>query len=170
GALDAERADQGRDVVGHGLEPHRPVGRGRAPVGLEVDPDDLAAAGEQLQVGPEHLHGAEAPMQEDQRPALAEGLVAELDAVDLDHAGRRDGASHQRFSKRWLIQSTIPWRGAPGVKISATPRFLSSSMSSSGMMPPPNTTMSPAPFSLSTSITRGNSVMCAPAWMERPIT
>ena len=34
--------------------------------------------------------------------------------------------------------------GVPGVKISATPRFLSAVMSSSGMMPPPKTTMSVA--------------------------
>ena len=48
-------------------------------------------------------------------------------------------------------QSTISVMVAPGVKTSATPSLLSSGMSSSGMMPPPKTTMSSAPRSRSSS-------------------
>ena len=57
---------------------------------------------------------------------------------------------------------------APGVKIFATPCVVSSAMSASGMMPPPNTTMSPASCSLSSSMTRGNRVMWAPDSTDRP--
>src|SRR5207237_1252417 len=58
---------------------------------------------------------------------------------------------------------------APGVKISRTPSFFSSGMSESGMIPPPKTITSSAPCFLSRSITAGNSVMCAPDMIERPI-
>ena len=51
---------------------------------------------------------------------------------------------------------------APGVNTFATPSFSSSGMSSAGMMPPPNTTTSPAPRSRRSATTFGNSVMCAP--------
>ena len=57
---------------------------------------------------------------------------------------------------------------APGVKIFATPARVSSAMSASGMIPPPNTTMSPASWSRSSSMTLGNSVMCAPESTESP--
>jgi hypothetical protein len=50
---------------------------------LEVHPDDSAAGSQQLDVGAEHLQAAEAAMEQDQRTAFAELLVAELDAVDL---------------------------------------------------------------------------------------
>jgi len=43
-------------------------------------------------------------------------------------------------------------------------------MSSSGMMPPPNTTMSVALRRFNSWTTAGNKVMCAPEWMESPIT
>jgi hypothetical protein len=58
--------------------------------------------------------------------------------------------------------------GVPGVKILATPIRYRSSMSASGMMPPPNTTMSVASRSRSRSMTRANSVMCAPDRIESP--
>ena len=44
----------------------------------------------------------------------------------------------------------------PGVKIPLTPAACRGPMSSSGMMPPPKTTMSGAPCSRSSSSTRGN--------------
>ena len=59
--------------------------------------------------------------------------------------------------------------GAPGVKIAATPIALSSAMSASGMIPPPNTTMSSASRSFSSSSTRANWVMCAPDSTDSPI-
>src|SRR5439155_1026082 len=49
---------------------------------------------------------------------------------------------------------TISWVDAPGVKISLTPIALSAVTSSGGMIPPPKTTMSSAPFSRSSSRTR----------------
>ncbi len=42
-------------------------------------------------------------------------------------------------------QSTTSDVGVPGVNISATPIAFNSSMSDSGMIPPPKTTMSDAP-------------------------
>jgi hypothetical protein len=49
---------------------------------------------------------------------------------------------------------TMSWVEVPGVKSSFTPMALSAVMSSAGMIPPPNTAMSSAPFSLSSSSTR----------------
>ena len=57
---------------------------------------------------------------------------------------------------------------APGVKIFSMPALSSFGMSSIGMIPPPNTRISPAPRSRSCSTTRGKSVMCAPEWHESP--
>ena len=66
------------------------------------------------------------------------------------------------------MKSMIAWVGAPGVKTSATPSFLSSGMSWLGIVPPTVTTTSPASCSRSSSITFGTSVMCAPDRIERP--
>ena len=41
-------------------------------------------------------------------------------------------------------------------------------MSSSGMIPPPNTTTSVAPLARRASMTAGKSVLCAPLMIERP--
>jgi len=49
---------------------------------------------------------------------------------------------------------TMSWVDVPGVNSSLTPIALSSAMSSAGMIPPPNTAMSSAPFSRSSSSTR----------------
>ena len=48
-----------------------------------------------------------------------------------------------------LVQSSIPSRYAPGRNISLIPASLSAEISSSGMMPPPITVISPALFSFS---------------------
>ena len=66
-------------------------------------------------------------------------------------------------------QSTISVVVAPGVKIFATPICSSSAMSASGMIPPPNTVMSVASRSRSSSSTRLNWVMCAPDRIDKPI-
>ena len=65
-------------------------------------------------------------------------------------------------------KSTIAPVGAPGVKTSATPRRLSSSASSAGIVPPTTTSTSPASFARSPSTIRGTSVMCAPERIEIP--
>src|SRR5262249_53308973 len=64
------------------------------------------------------------------------------------------------------IHATMSCVDEPGVKISDTPCSLSLGMSSSGMMPPPNTRMSFACCSSSSAMTAGNSVMCAPDMIE----
>jgi hypothetical protein len=52
-------------------------------VRLEVDSDDAVLGREQLEVGAEHLESAEPAVKKDEgRAALAEFLVAEVDAVD----------------------------------------------------------------------------------------
>src|SRR5581483_2681737 len=70
---------------------------------------------------------------------------------------------------RLLTNATISPIGAPGVKISRTPDFLRSRISSSGMMPPPKRAMSAAFSFLSRLRTSSKRVMWAAEWMERPI-
>ena len=65
-------------------------------------------------------------------------------------------------------KSTIALVGAPGVKTSATPSRLSSSASSTGIVPPTTTSTSSASFARSPSTIRGTSVMCAPERIEMP--
>src|SRR4029079_16036827 len=81
-----------------------------------------------------------------------------LRAVD----GRVNQAPRRPPSMAPRMKSTIAWVGAPGVNTSATPRLLSSGMSSAGMVPPTVITTSFTPCSRSSSTTRGTSVMCAP--------
>ena len=88
GSLEAQAADQRLDIVCHRLEAHGPIGGRRAPVRLEVDPDDLTPGGEEFHVGSEHLDRPEAAVQEDERLALPDDLVTELDPVDAGNAGR----------------------------------------------------------------------------------
>ena len=66
-----EVVDEGGDVVGHGLEPHRPVRGGRPAVALEVDADHAPFGGEARDVRPEHLDRAEPAVEDDEgrRPA-----------------------------------------------------------------------------------------------------
>src|SRR5207248_10637195 len=91
--------------------------------------------------------------------------VAGAHLVERDH-----GRAHQpRGRTLSRTHSAIDRVVAPGVKISRTPSFFSSGMSGSGMMPPPKTITSPAPSFLSRSRIAGNSVMCAPDMIERPI-
>ncbi len=87
GALEPEAADEGRDIVGHGLESHRPVGGRRATMRLEIDTDDTTTRCEELHIGSEHLNGPETAMQENKRVALTNQLVAELDPVNTGSAG-----------------------------------------------------------------------------------
>src|SRR5690606_26302316 len=81
GPFEAEVPDQGGDVVRHRLRPDGTVDVGCPAVALQVHRDQPAAGGERGEVGPEHLDGAKAPVQEDERPAGAAVLVVEPDAV-----------------------------------------------------------------------------------------
>src|SRR5439155_10640490 len=85
--LELMDAVQGSHVVRHRLEAHRPVGGGRSPMRLEIDPDDPTTGGEELHVGTEHLHGSKTAVQEEERLTFTEHLVAELDPVDLGNLG-----------------------------------------------------------------------------------
>jgi len=67
-----------------------------------------------------------------------------------------------------LTHFTISSSLEPGVKISAIPASFSFGMSSSGMIPPPHTTMSSTPFSRRSLTTSGNRYMCAPARLDIP--
>ena len=80
-------ADEGGDVVGHRLEAHRPVRRRRATVRLQVDADDPVSGGEGIDVRAEHLDRPEGSVQEDERVALSELLVGELDPVHVGQLG-----------------------------------------------------------------------------------
>jgi hypothetical protein len=90
GLLVAQVPDQGGDVVGHGLETHRPVDGRRPAVRLKVYADDLAAGSQRRHGRAEHLGRPEAAMEQDQRLAGAVDLVAELDAVHRRQRRRRD--------------------------------------------------------------------------------
>ena len=54
------------------------------------------------------------------------------------------------------------------MKMAATPIALRAAASSSGTMPPPNSTTPDAPRALSASMTAGKWVMCAPDIIDSP--
>ena len=112
---------------------------------------------------------------------FGEAVVDQRDVTgaDVRVARRRggDARSHRaqfrqrvpRLPHSRSTNATIWASGAPGVKISRTPRRFSSAASSGGIVPPPKNTMSPAPCACSCSTTSGKSVMWAPEWIERPM-
>src|SRR5262249_35257689 len=104
------------------------------------------------------------PLQRNDAQLVLESVPG-TDLVDVDAARESPGQA-----RGWMfcrIHWTMSCVELPGVKISETPRPFSRGMSSSGMMPPPNTPMSDAFDSLSSSSTAGKSVMWAPDMMER---
>src|SRR5439155_8548260 len=97
--------------------------------------------------------------------------VERLRPVDLDDRDAlvvADDDGYAATSTCDRRNSTISLVGAPGVKTSATPRCLSSTTSSPGIVPPTRTRTSSAPFSRRRSRMRGTSVMCAPDRIEIP--
>ena len=64
-ALQTKTLDQGGNVVRHRLESHLTISGWGPAMRLEVDADDLAAGGQELHVGAEHLDRAETAMQQD---------------------------------------------------------------------------------------------------------
>src|SRR5207253_2628597 len=54
----------------------------RSSVRLKIDTDHLVLLGEQIDVWPEHLERAETAVEQDERFAFSDDLVAELDPVD----------------------------------------------------------------------------------------
>src|SRR5437899_1445508 len=80
---------------------------------------------------------------------------------------RRNGAHAplSAFSKN----ETMTLSGVPGPKTALTPARFSFGTSSSGMIPPPTTTMSPDFRFFRRRTTSGNKVMCAPLREDRPI-
>jgi hypothetical protein len=79
--FEAEVIDEGSDIVRHRLEVQRAVDVGLAPIGLQIDGDNLPAFCEQQQDLAEHLDRASAAMQQDQRLAYAVDLVVHAEAV-----------------------------------------------------------------------------------------
>src|SRR5207302_94772 len=128
-----------------------------------------------------HLHDRTAPQ-------LLRGTSRLVSGASHDPAWRRDPVIPEQLLPLMLVEvhayvpafavlpsprrsrshATISVVGAPGVKIFSIPASASFGMSSFGMMPPPNTTTSPAPCWRRSSTTLGNSVMCAPEWQESP--
>src|SRR5438132_7317908 len=98
--------------------------------------------------------------------ALAEVADRLLDVAVL--AGKREVHHAARGRMLARIQSTISCVEAPGVKTLATPARARAGMSSSGMMPPPKTSLSPPPRWRSSSTTAGKSVRWAPERIESP--
>src|SRR2546426_4721587 len=80
---------------------------------------------------------------------------------------RRHGAHAplSAFSKN----ETMTLTGVPGPKTALTPARFSFGTSSSGMIPPPTTTLSPDFRFFRRRTTSGNKVMCAPLREDRPI-
>ena len=64
-------------------------------MGLKVHTDDAIARSEELDIRPEHLDRSETAVQEDERLAVAEFLVAELDA-------RLDAIEQRRREPGWF--------------------------------------------------------------------
>src|SRR5262249_48492816 len=91
--------------------------------------------------------------------------VAGADFVER-HARRIHGQLRALTFAR--THSAIDRVGAPGWKTSSPPIPWEGPMSESGMIPPPKTTTSWAPWFFKSSMTAGNSVMCAPDMIERP--
>src|SRR5205814_166220 len=103
-------------------------------------------------------------------PARHARQVAAADRL-LDVAvlvGEREVHHAARGRMLARIQSTISCVEAPGVKTLATPARARAGMSSSGMMPPPKTSLSPPPRWRSSSTTAGKSVRWAPERIESP--
>ncbi len=107
-------------------------------------------------------------------PAARDGGVSQLgdrhgfSSPAGPDAKRAEAARGAQAATRARRKSTISLVGAPGVKISATPRAFSSTTSSLGIVPPTTTTTSSAPASRRSSRIRGTSVMCAPERIEMP--
>src|SRR5207253_4956264 len=97
-------------------------------------------------------------------PPLSVAEAVQLEPPQLARRSRDHAALNPWFTKSMMACSEVP-----GPKISTTPIFFRASASSWGMMPPPNTTMSEALRSLSSSRMRGISVMCAPLCRLTPI-
>src|ERR1700676_5117069 len=73
------------------------------------------------------------------------------------------------MTRLWM-KSTMSCVDVPGRKISAMPDCLRAGISASGMMPPTSTVTSFMPLSCSRLISCGQSVLCAPERIERPMT
>ncbi len=67
--------------LGHQLIAQRAIDVGCAPVGLQIDSDDLPVLGEGRQQFAEHLDRANAAMQQDQRLSGAVDLIVQMEAV-----------------------------------------------------------------------------------------
>src|SRR5690606_15488623 len=68
------------------------------------------------------------------------------------------------------IKSAVSLVGVPGVTTLAIPCFSRKGMSDRGIVPPPITRMSPAPFSRRRRVTSGKSSLWAPERQDSPIT
>ena len=75
--------DECRNVVGHGLRAQRTVDVGRTAVPLQVDRDDAALGAELGHDRLEHLAGADAAVQQDERLTGAVLLVVQRHAVHV---------------------------------------------------------------------------------------
>src|SRR5262249_15433222 len=84
-----------------------------------------------------------------------QAVVGEQERARHGHSAYRPGSSDRGLTFCFTHSITCSVF-APGVKISRTPARLNPAMSSSGTIPPPNTAMSAAPRSRSSSMTRGN--------------
>src|SRR5208283_3267659 len=73
--------DQCRHVVGHQLVAQGTIDIRGAPVGLQIDGDDLPVSGERRQDFAKHGGGSQAAMQHDQRQARPMDFVMEIQPV-----------------------------------------------------------------------------------------
>jgi hypothetical protein len=73
-----EISDQPSDVIGHGFITEGAIDIRSAPVGLQIDGNYLAAFRKFRQDSAEHIAGAEATVNEDERPAMAMAMAMDL--------------------------------------------------------------------------------------------
>src|SRR2546428_7357732 len=90
------------------------------------------------------------------------------EAPDGIARGLRGHAPHAPLSA-FSKNETMTLSGVPGPKTALTPARFSFGTSSSGMIPPPTTTLSPDFRFFRRVTTSGNNVMCAPLREDRPI-
>src|SRR6185369_17718853 len=101
----------------------------------------------------------------DRHDGVRRGREDVTSGTDRAQSERSSGSSEKCSATQPLISPVV----APGVKTLATPSSSRTGMSSSGMIPPPKSTMSEASRSASSSTSRRKSVMWAPERTERPI-
>src|SRR5260221_9258714 len=105
GLSQSKLPDQAGDIVGHVLETDGAIRERRTPVPIQVNPDDLVFLGQRGRERGEHLKGAKAAVQHDQRLPGSMYLVVQRDPVDSSVRSRR--VVRSRRHEYFLLTSLV---------------------------------------------------------------